>query len=137
MKKFFFGLFLLVFAGSAILLSCKKENLTITDHISDPPPFVPDRDYFWGQPWQKTSTGYEMKLQASRLTDSAINKGIRVGLAIYSDWSNFETLPFTINDPSWLRDTINLSYTVTPGKLQIFAKTTVDITWSSDVFIQY
>lgn len=71
------------------------------------------------------------------MTDSAINKGISVGLAIYSDWSVFETLPFTIDDPTWLRDTINLSYTVTPGKLQIFAKTTDDITWASDVFIQY
>lgn len=125
-----------------IIISCNKDIGERTNPIQGPSPqtivyAVDNKEYFWNQPWQKTSTGYEIKIQTTSLTDSAINKGISVGLAIYSDWSVFETLPFTIDDPTWLRDTINISYTVTPGKLQIFAETTDDITWASDVFIQY
>lgn len=121
------------------ILSCtKNHSAPMTDRRIDPlPPYLVARDYFWGEPWQKPPTGYEIKLQSKHLTDSAIRKGIRVGVAIFSDGSNFETLPFTINDPSYFRDTINLTYSALPGQLQVFAKTTVTITWPSDIFIQY
>ena len=122
-----------------ITSSCSKsKSLPTPDrHVAPQWPFMVNRDYFWGEGWQKTATGYEMKLPTQRLTDSAINKGIRVGLAIFSDWSGFETLPFTIDDPSYYADTINLSYTAIPGNLTVVAKTSVNITWASDVFIQY
>lgn len=123
-----------------IITSCDKSAVTPPAQVnttSSPPFTALDREYFWGLSWQKTSNGYEMKIQTPRLTDSAINNGIKVGVAIYSDWSVFDVLPFTINDPSWLRDTINLSYIATPGKLQVFATTSVDITWASDVSILF
>ena len=136
-----FKLFCCVITLFLINTSCSKSdisphNVVNVINVSVPPALPSNREYFWDQSWQKTSTGYEMKLQTQRLTDSVINQGIQVSLAIYSEMTVFEILPSMINDPS-LPDTINLSYTATPGELKVFAKTTVNITWQSDVSIVY
>jgi hypothetical protein len=117
--------------------SCKKERyLPLNRPIDNSNYYLENREYFWGQSWQRMPNGYAMTLQTQMLTDSVINRGIGVGVANYSELSRFEILPFTIDDPL-LPDTIQLSYTVTPGRLEVFAKTSVNITWLSDVFIQY
>jgi len=128
----------LLIALLIITSSCSKStSLPKPDRATEPlPPFMLNREYFWRHPWQKTSTGYEMILRASALTDSAINKGIKVHVAIESEMMPFERLPVTLNY-AFFPDTINLSYTAMPGQLQIFAKTSVNIHWLSDVFIQY
>jgi hypothetical protein len=121
-----------------VVFSCSKKGSPLIDRPTvSPSPFEANREYYWGNAWQKTIMGYEMIIPSSRLTDSVINKGIRVGLAIYSSWSVFQTLPVTLYDPVSLPDTINLSYTAIPGDLKVVAKTAVNITWPSDVFIQY
>lgn len=119
-----------------ITSSCSKnESLPLTDRPVEPlPTYMVNREYFWRHYWQKTSTGYEMILHASALTDSAINKGIKVHVAIDSEMMPFEQLPATLY---YYPDTINLSYTAVPGKLNIFAKTSMTLVGPADVFIQY
>ena len=118
--------------------SCKKEKYSpLNRPIDNSNYYLENREYFWGQSWQRIPNGYEMTLQTQMLTDSVINRGIEVGVRIYSERSRFETLPVAIDDPSWLTNTIQLSCAVTPGRLKGFAKTSVNITWPSDVFIQY
>ena len=70
------------------------------------------------------------------LTDSAINRGIDVGVAVYSDWDPFEKLPFNYYDYD-KKDTIHLSYDVRAGQLQVIAKASFKITYPSDVYIEY
>ena len=121
--------------------SCNKSP-EVTTYPLPPGPATPpativiDKEYFWGSSWQKTSVGYEMKLNSPALTDSALNRGINVRVAIYTDWSMFNLLPLTLYD-QFLPDTVNLSYTATRGQLQVFAKAPFDINWASDVFIEY
>ena len=120
-----------------IFVSCKKEKESIT--YPPAPPQVPvsvNREYFWGIPWQKDSSGYVMNLDLGRLTDTAINRGVKVYVAIYSDWSFFYQLPQTLSDP-FLTDTINLTFNLIPGHVQVFAKTPVEIKWPSDISILY
>jgi hypothetical protein len=120
-----------------VIVSCsKKENSPAGTPTINLPPFQVNREYYWANAWQKTATGYEMIIEPLRLTDSAINKGIRVHVAIESEMDPFERLPITLNY-AYYPDTINLSYTAVPGKLTVIAKTSVNITWPSDVFIQY
>ena len=133
--RFFHSLIIII----AIITACsrKQDYLPIDRPIDNSQYFINNREYFWGESWQRRPSGYEMTLQTQMLTDSVINKGIGVGVRIYSERGRFETLPVTIDDPSWLTDTIQLSCTVTPGKLKVFAKTSVNITWPSDVYIQF
>lgn len=121
-----------------ITFSCSKnKGLPINDRPIEPlPPYMVNREYFWGQGWQKTVTGYEMKLSTQRLTDSSINKGIRVHVTIDSEMIPFEPLPVTLNYAGY-PDTINLSYTAAPGRLHIFARTSMIFRGPADVFIQY
>lgn len=121
-----------------IFASCHKEKGVIMDPPVQPPQvsMIGDREYFYGIPWNKDSSGYEMNLDAWRLTGAAINKGIKIYVAIYTDWSSFFPLPMTLSDP-FLTDTINLTYTLVPGHVKVFAKTPADINWASDISIEY
>ena len=119
------------------IISCSKQEIHPIDRpVFLPSPFELKMEYVWAQPWQKTSTGQQMAIQSLRLTDSAIRKGITVSVAFESEMSVFEKLPTIINYP-WLSDTVDLSYTIVPGKLTILAKTSFDIAWPSDVMIYY
>ena len=120
-----------------VIISCSKQEIHPADRpLYLQPAFELKKEYFWAQSWQKISTGHEMSFLSSRLTDSAISKGINISVAIESEMTPFERLPTTINYP-WLRDSIVLSYTIVQGKLTILAKTSIDIMWPSDVFIYY
>ena len=123
---------------SIIVLSCSKD-----DHVkSTPPPPIlnpPPKDkkeYFWGQTWDTTSRGYVININTARLTQAEINKGINVGIAVYSDWDPFVTMPFNYYYDGQT-DTIRLSYIAVPGQLQIIAKTSLEIKYPSDVLIEY
>ena len=114
--------------------------------MTNPPPSVPpqtssgfiigNKEFFYSIPWKKDSSGFKMELDTRRLTDTVINKGVNVSLAINTDWSPFRQLPLTLNDP-FLADTINRTYSLMPGQVKIFAKTPLDIKWASDVIIEY
>lgn len=123
----------------SVIASCaNKVNYFLIERPAENSQFlINNREYFWAESRQRTANSLEMVLQTQQLTDSIINKGLKVGVAIYADSSRFETLPVTLDDPSWLGDTIQISYTVLPGKLNVFAKTSLNLSWRSDVFIQY
>lgn len=127
-----------LFALLIITFSCSKsKSLPMPDRPIEPlPGYMVNREYFWRHYWQKTATGYEMILRSSALTDSAINKGIKVHVAIESEMMPFERLPVTLNYSGY-PDTISLSYTPVPGRLNIFAKTSMTLVGPADVFIQY
>lgn len=133
-----------IFFLSLSLSSCTKNREVAIPQTNPIPTVTPgpagmlmgNKEYFWGYAWQKDSAIYEMKVDTWRLTDSAINRGIKVYAAIYTDWSSFDQLPLTLTDV-FLPDTVNLSYTVTAGHLKVFAKAPFDITWQSDVMIDY
>ena len=96
-----------------------------------------NKEYFWKYSWQKDSVNsYQMIVNTWRLTDSAINRGVKVYVAIYTDWSPFERVPQTLHDV-FLPDTVNLTYGVTAGHLKVFAKAPFEITWPSDIMIEY
>jgi hypothetical protein len=137
MRKQFYTVIL--FIGTTLLIcSCSKEPTPVSidrPNIPPPPP-VPVKEYFWEKAWQKTGNDFEIKLQSPALTDSAINKGIKVQVAIYTDWSLFNDIPLTLTEIG-LPDTVNLSYSVQPGNLRIVAKAPFEITWPSDVVIVY
>ena len=120
-----------------LIVSCSKPEIHPIDRPVFPPsPFDLKSEYFRAQAWQKISTGYQMSIQSSRLTDSAINKGIKVSVALYSDWSTFYLIPSTIYDQD-LPDTVNISYSVIQGQLKLISVAPFDITWKSDVLIEY
>ena len=138
MKKNALHTLIVAFVGVSFIISCKKEeHLAIDRPIDNSQYFINNREYFWAQSWQRSPNGYEMTLQTQMLTDSVINKGIKVGVAIYSEMSRFEPLPVTIDYSTRPGDTVQLTYTVMPGKLKVLAKTPATITWASDVFIQF
>jgi hypothetical protein len=124
------------------IASCFKDG----EGISNPPSsnssqtsselIIGNREFFYGIPWQKDSSGFKMELDTRRLTDTVIKKGVNVSLAINTDWSSFRQLPLTLNDP-FSTEVIDLTYLLMPGRLKIFAKTSLDITWASDVIIEY
>jgi hypothetical protein len=140
MKKYFLVLQILSASTAFHFTSCKKPGYGTISGASDPlpPPSYSDlnREYYWGRQWRKDSNDYEIKIEASRLTDSALNKGIKVYVAIYSDWSFFEQMPLTLNDAD-LPDTANLSFNAMPGSLQIIARAPFVLNWSSDILIEY
>ena len=120
------------------IASCFKDGKEMMPYTSQmPSEIIPDNiEFFYGIPWQKDSSGFTMELDTRRLTDTVINKGVNVSLAINADWSSFRQLPLTLTDP-FLTDTINLTYSLMPGQVKIFAKTPLDIKWASDVIIEY
>ncbi len=121
-----------------IIASCFKDGEGMTPDPSQTQSeiIIDKKEFFYGIPWQKDSSGFKMELDSWRLTDTVINKRVSVSLAIYTDWSSFCPIPFTLSGPD-LTDTINLTYSLIPGQLKIFAKTPLDINWASDVMIEY
>ena len=121
-----------------IFASCHKEKANTTGGPVQPPqvPVISNREYFYNIPWHRDSSSYEMELDLQRLTDTAIRRGVKVYVAIYTDWSFFYQLPQTLNDP-FITDTINLTYTLMPGQLKVFAKTPVNLNWPSDISLEY
>jgi hypothetical protein len=119
-------------------VACHKEKASIADRRGQPPQVSPidDREYYYGILWKKDSSGYEMNLDLGRLTDTTIRRGVTVYVAIYSDWSPFYRLPLTLSDP-FLSDTVNFTYTLTPGHVKVFAKTPLNIDWPSDISVAY
>lgn len=107
-----------------------------TSSTSGDPIMPPAREYFWSQQWSPTSRGDELNIRIPGLVDSVINKGINIGLAVYSDWDIFQVLPFDYYDEN-KRDTVRFMYEVIPGQLTIIAKAAFKMTYPSDVFIQY
>lgn len=130
--------FSLVFLIS--LIACHKagENRIRGNgkSTSEDPFVVPDREYFWRVEWHPALRGDEIHLNAPRLVDSQIGKGIEIGVAVYSDWDRFEKIPFKYYDSN-KNDTIHLWYEMMPGQLQIIAKAPFTVTYPSDVYIQY
>jgi uncharacterized protein (UPF0305 family) len=80
--------------------------------------------------------GHEIHLDTWKLTDSTINKGINVYVAIWTEMTTFERIPLIFYD-FLQKDTIHLSYTAIPGQLQVIAEAPFEITYLSDVFIEY
>jgi hypothetical protein len=105
-------------------------------------PIVSNQEIFWAQPWRATQRGYEIDVYPALLTDSAINKGVDVGVAIYSEMTTFETLPRAFYEYTQ-RDSVYLSCVVTPHHLQIVAQASFDLgymsssTYLSDILIRY
>ena len=121
-----------------VFVACHREKASIPDRPAQPPQAAPidDREYYYGIPWKKDSTGYEMNLDLGRLTDTTISRGVTVYVAMYTDWSPFYRLPLTNSDFE-LPDSVNLTYSLTPGHVKVFAKTPVNINWPSDISVAY
>ena len=104
-----------------------------------PPPsgyVVDNKEYFWAVVWHKTTRGYETDLDTGRLTDSTINRGVNVSVAMWTEMTTFQQVPSIFYD--FVRnDSIHLSYTVAPGKLQVLAETPLGVDYQSDVLIEY
>lgn len=135
----------LLFLTALILSACAKHKVPLPASTYSVAPVFPgfggvpvdNKEYFWKYSWQKDSVNsYQMIVNTWRLTDSAINRGVRVYVAIYTDWSPFERVPQTLHDV-FLPDTINLTYKVTAGHLNVFAKAPFQIEWPSDIMIEY
>ena len=134
LKKISFSFFISVI----IFLSCSKNGGLKTNPTPSFPSgmVIGNKEYFWRSSWQKTSEGQEILVETWRLSDSAINRGVTIHAAIYSDWSPFNPLPLTLHELG-LPDTVNLTYTIIPGKVKVIAKAPFTITWLSDVMIEY
>jgi hypothetical protein len=129
-----------LFAFFVLLAACKKEA-GLKDLSSNPTlPYSSidhNQEYFWMRGWTKLSGNkYKSIINTSRLTDTVLNRGISVWVAVYSDWDPFEQLPFTSNN-SFLADTIRFSYTAIPGRVEIIAETALILDWPSDFLIKY
>lgn len=126
------------------IISCTKQEPNITDQPQPSPitPLASNEEISWGLPWHKNLRGYEIDLSPAHLTDSAIHKGIDVGVAMYTEMTTFETLPSTIYEYTQM-DSVQLSYVASPGRLQIIAQASFDLTYMSaptylsDVRIRY
>lgn len=125
-----------------VISSCKKDTSPKIPPPSSQTPAQPsgyvvgNREYFWGEGWKKTSSGYEMHLDTWRLTDSAISKGINVYVAMWTEMTVFESIPSIFYDFT-RKDSVRLSYTVIPGQLQVLAKSPSELDYESDVMIEY
>lgn len=119
------------------VVSCSKEEVgTVANRpvvVQPPPALRVDEEYFWAQDWQKTTRGQEIIVTSSRLTQAAIDKGIDVSVAIYTEMTLFTWLPTIIT----MTDKIELLYTVEPGKLYVIARTSTPLNFQSDVCIRY
>jgi len=120
------------------IAGCSKdpEPVPLRDRLGPPPPRSPYQEIFWGKKWQKITGGYEIKVQSTSLTDSVINKGISVFVALITDWTPFYQVPSTMSDIS-LPDTVNVTYTATRGQLQLFAKAPFEMNFESDVMFRH
>ena len=117
------------------ITSCIKYNEGT--YSPGQPPIPSNQDHFWGQRWDTTSRGYEIHLNAPRLTQDQIIRGINVGIAILTvDDSPWVRIPLSYYEV-FLPDTVHLSYEALPGMLNVIARTSFEITFRSDVYIEY
>jgi hypothetical protein len=140
-------LYSLLVIGLTLAASCDKEDPPIPNPrptlLPAPVPVTPvgpvahgNQDYFWGYPWSKTSAGYEIKLRTDRLTQDAINKGIKVHVAIWTEMSTFFPIPSRYYE-TLQQAYVELSYTAAPGELLVLAKAPFEVKYESDLFIEY
>src|SRR5258705_9835462 len=91
------------FLMALIFFACTKHRDPIIAQPYTGPvsPLIASKEYFWRYTWQKDfANGYEiMNVDSWRLTDSAINKGIKIYVAIETEWSRFERISQTLYDP--------------------------------------
>jgi len=131
---------LLTFVLAAnIIISCGKERHYPPLPQPAPQPitfFEANKEYFWAQKWSKTSTGYETHLSPSMLTDSTIRQGIKVSVAMWTEMTQYDSIPSIFYDFS-RKDSVHLSYKATPGELKVFARTALELNYESDVLIEY
>ncbi len=127
-----------------VITSCEEDDVLQPPSITNPPyapkPAGPvvngSREYYWGLGWEKTNRGYEIQLKSNRLTQEAITKGIFPAVAIHTEMTTFDVIPLTFYDLI-KKDSVHLSYSVSPGKLQVIANAPFEIYYVSDVYIQY
>jgi len=139
-----------LFFASVILTACRKNDSDRTIRGAWPPPSSPqgpaskpsgilvgNKEYFWKKSWDTSAVGYKIILETWRLTPEAINRGIDVYVALSTEMSPFDKIPRSILDP-FFTDTVHLSFDVMPEKLQLIARSTVDMTKAeSDMYIEY
>ena len=124
------------------IASCSKDKEVRTyppaSVVSSPPSgfIVGNKEYFWARPWHKTSRGYEIHLDTWKLTDSTINKGINLYVAIWTEMTTFDSIPLTFYEYTQ-SDSVHLSYTAIRGQLQVIAEAPFEVRYVSDVFIEY
>lgn len=94
------------------------------------------KQYFWINYWEAGPQGYQLKLKPDGLTQQAIDKGIRVYVAMWSETTPFEPLPTVFSIPSQ-GVKIELFYTARPGELRIIAQSPSSIPYPSDVYIEF
>ncbi|MBD0367268.1 MAG: hypothetical protein ICV53_14340 [Flavisolibacter sp.] len=134
----FFGCLVVLLTTVA---ACHKDKATPPPNRQDssPPPqgrppltgvIHGNTEYFWGYGWTQTSRGQEIQITTIRLTQEAINKGISVHVAPYTEMSTFSELPVTVNG-------IELSYVAEPTHLYVIARAPFTISDASDVYIEY
>jgi len=122
------------------IMACDKEPKSyspLPQPLPQPTTFFEGyKEYFWAQKWRKTSTGYEMNLNPLMLTDSAIRKGLKVSVAMWTEMTTYDSVPSIFYD-FVRKDSVRLSYTATQGELKMFAKTALELNYESDVLIEY
>jgi hypothetical protein len=119
-----------------IIGACNKDEVAMPTPPAGLPAYTYPGEIFWAVPWNKTATGYEIVLNSKRLTQAAINKGVDVSVALWTEMTPFMQIPTTTYDLVQ-KDTINLSFAVKPDTLRVLAKAPFDITYESDVLIHY
>lgn len=141
--KWDFRLVLCIAVLFVVINSCHKYDEVRADWnipIGNPAPGTPassvHRDYYWGLTWQQTARGYEIAIDSWKITDSAINRGINVHLAIFTEMTTFQKLPLSFYDQV-RRDSVHLSYTATRGQILVLARATFNLNYASDVMIEY
>jgi len=122
------------------IMACDKERKNYSP-LPQPSPqpitfFEANKEYFWAQKWRKTSTGYEINLNPSMLTDSTIRKGVKVSVAMWTEMTTYDSIPSVFYD-FVRKDSVHLTYIATPGELKVFARTALELNYESDVLIQY
>ncbi|TMI61280.1 MAG: hypothetical protein E6H07_19810 [Bacteroidetes bacterium] len=125
-----------------VISSCSKDGSTYSGSGSGspvlPPPPPPNQEVFYNQPWDTASNGYKLQINTQRLTQEQIIRGINVEIAVLgAGESPWVRIPVSYFDPN-LTDTVHISYSATPGQLQLFARTTFELNHhQSDVLIKY
>ncbi|HEX3164818.1 MAG TPA: hypothetical protein VHQ93_01090 [Chitinophagaceae bacterium] len=133
--------------ATTALISCSKDS----DNYPRPslPPPIPDifqprptviiignKEYHWGVQWDTSANGYKIIIGTVLLTQDAINRGVDVYVAPWSEMSVFEKLPYSY--PPFGGDTISFSYSAMPGQLKVYATTNQSRAWDmSDIYIEY
>lgn len=128
------------------LLSCSKDPDNYPRSSPPPPPviFQPpptvmnigNKEYLWGIQWDTSANGYKIIINTTLLTQDAINNGINVYVAPWTEMSVFEKLPYSYQ--TFPGDTIHFSYSIIPGELKVYANTNMSQAWDkSDICIEY